>query len=270
MYKGDTLHIWEQRLTQASHCPDELRDTATWHHPLYRGQKLVSKNRYYTLWFRDNGNLELYKKYFENRENLIWATNTPDSDATVFTFKKNGKLVLRNDDKETVWSSHCQLGKQVADRDHLRVKLTNYGSLVASNGDDQVFWCSNTSNKLKTKFFFAHQIHENTTLFQGQVLMSKNMARRLIVQNDGNLVIYDSRDTALWNSETNGQGEAPYKLRMQDDGNMVLYDAEDSVIWTSGTDNQGEGCRKAKLSNDGKFKIVDSEGTELWCQDIPL
>lgn len=116
----------------------------------------MSRNRYYVLWFRNNGNLELYKKYFENADNLIWETDTRDCDATVLTFKKNGKLVLRNDYKETAWSSHCELGKAVADRDQLKLKLTNYGSLVASNGDDMVFWCSNTSNKLKTKFFFAH------------------------------------------------------------------------------------------------------------------
>lgn len=149
--------------------------------------------------------------------------------------------MLKNDDKEVSWSSHCELGKKVADREQLMVKLTNYGSLVACNGRDMVFWCSNTSSKLKTKFFFAHQIHEGTTLYQNQVLMSKNMARRLLVQNDGNLVIYDSRDTAIWNSETGGQGEAPYKLRMQGDGNLVLYDVNDQALWATGTDNQGEG-----------------------------
>lgn len=87
--------------------------------------------------------------------------------------------------------------------------------------------------------------------------MSKNMARRLIVQNDGNLVIYDSRDKALWSSETNGQGEGPYLLRMQDDANLVLYDINDTPIWATGTDGQGEGRRKAKLTNDGVFKVVD-------------
>lgn len=99
--------MWAERLTQASHDPNEMRDHCNWHHPLRRGQKLVSRNRYYVLWFRDNGNLELYKKYFENNENLIWESDTRDCDATKFTFKKNGKLVLTNDDKEVSWSSHC-------------------------------------------------------------------------------------------------------------------------------------------------------------------
>lgn len=222
------------------------------------------------LWFREDGNLQLYKKYFENGHNIIWETDTAGCDATKLTFKKNGKLVLQDEDKNTTWSSHCELGKGVADRDLLQVKLTDYGSLVASNGPDMVFWCSNTSNKLKTKFFFGHQVHEGTTLFQGQVLMSKNMARRLMVQNDGNLVVYDSRDRAVWSSETSGQGEGPYLLRMQDDANLVLYDVNDTPIWASATDGQGEGRRKAKLTNDGVFKVVDEMGEVLWAVETPL
>ena len=57
---------------------------------------------------------------------------------------------------------------------------------------------------------------------------------KLVVQGDGNLVLYDANSTALWNSSTSGQGVAPYKLVLQDDHNLVLY-AAGGPIWSSGT-----------------------------------
>ena len=58
---------------------------------------------------------------------------------------------------------------------------------------------------------------------------------KLVVQGDGNLVLYDANSTALWNSGTNGQGVAPYRLVLQDDHNLVLYDGNDQPLWSTNT-----------------------------------
>jgi len=39
---------------------------------------------------------------------------------------------------------------------------------------------------------------------------------------------------ATWAIGTRG-GSAPYTLKMQDDGNLVLYDSTSSAVWASGT-----------------------------------
>ncbi|MFT5679980.1 MAG: hypothetical protein ACI8RZ_000885 [Myxococcota bacterium] len=52
-----------------------------------------------------------------------------------------------------------------------------------------------------------------------------------IVQNDGNLVIYDSNSKAIWSSGTSGQ--KTIYLAVQDDGNLVLY--KQTPLWSSGT-----------------------------------
>ena len=67
---------------------------------------------------------------------------------------------------------------------------------------------------------------------------------RVIMQNDGNLVLYDSTNNPMWNSSTNGKGTWPYKLIMQDDGNLVVYDTTRAVIWASGTNNKLKRRRK--------------------------
>jgi hypothetical protein len=60
-----------------------------------------------------------------------------------------------------------------------------------------------------------------------------------ILQEDGNLVVYQkgtcSPSDALWSSRTHGKGAGPYRLAMQDDRNIVLYDAKDAVNWASNT-----------------------------------
>ena len=52
--------------------------------------------------------------------------------------------------------------------------------------------------------------------------------------NRRNLVRYAGAGPS-WASNTPGQGTAPYRLIMQNDGNLVLYDSNDSIIFQTGT-----------------------------------
>jgi hypothetical protein len=56
-----------------------------------------------------------------------------------------------------------------------------------------------------------------------------------MMQNDANLVIYDSHDRSVWASNTQHKGSPPYCLVMQNDGNLVRYDANNHPIWASNT-----------------------------------
>ncbi|GAX84520.1 hypothetical protein CEUSTIGMA_g11940.t1 [Chlamydomonas eustigma] len=70
-------------------------------------------------------------------------------------------------------------------------------------------------------------------------------AASIVMQNDGNLVIYDSNKKPLWACcikspgmpdgtsmvHRGGGGTAPFNLQMQDDGNLVVYDATISPKW---------------------------------------
>jgi len=107
------------------------------------------------------------------------------------------------------------------------------------------------------------QIYSGECLYSNQAIESPNLCFQLIMQNDGNLVMYRRRTgEALWNSGTsrgctnracmqgdgnfvtycNGQatwssgtpGNNGATLFMQDDGNVVVY-ANNRAIWSSGT-----------------------------------
>lgn len=58
------------------------------------------------------------------------------------------------------------------------------------------------------------------------------------MQHDGNFVIYDNRDgSAIWATGT--FGTSGRKLIMQDDGNLVLYDRFNAAIWSSQSFGRG-------------------------------
>jgi len=69
------------------------------------------------------------------------------------------------------------------------------------------------------------------TLPVGGQLLSGNKLYRFEVHADGELVLYDNYSSkTMWSSKSKGD---PKALVMQDDGNLVLYAKNGSVIWAS-------------------------------------
>jgi len=56
---------------------------------------------------------------------------------------------------------------------------------------------------------------------------------RAVMQTDGNFVVYNSANVALWQSHTYGNPGA--YLDIQDDGNLVVYNSANQPIWRTGT-----------------------------------
>ena len=91
------------------------------------------------------------------------------------------------------------------------------------------------------------------------------------VQNDGNFVIYSTkqtngigRDNAIWASNTQNKGKAPYQLKMQEDGNLVLSDSDKNGVWASNVYNVGWGPYAAVMQDDGNLVVYDVNGKVVW------
>src|SRR5271165_305894 len=81
---------------------------------------------------------------------------------------------------------------------------------------------------------------------------------RVLLQNDGNLVVYD-RWQARWASGTNGQSVS--QCIMQTDGNLVIY-GYDGPIWASNT--SGNPGAYLNMQNDGNLVIYLPGGSPIW------
>lgn len=75
-------------------------------------------------------------------------------------------------------------------------------------------------------------------LYEGQSITSGTVAGdvTLIMQTDGNLVLYSPTGRACWASNTQWNGT--YAI-YQNDGNFVVYDSGNHALWASNTVDDG-------------------------------
>ena len=96
------------------------------------------------------------------------------------------------------------------------------------------------------------------------VLSSQNGGYNVKMQSDGNLIVYDMTDKAIWATNTSGQGTGPYTLKMQANGNLVVRDSGNVALWSSGTAGQGTPPYRLVMQDDRNLVVYDSTDTSLW------
>jgi len=103
------------------------------------------------------------------------------------------------------------------------------------------------------------QLTANQELTANQSLASCNGEYTLIMQSDGNLVLYQG-STALWASGTVGSGAD--EAIMQGDGNFVVYTGSGTPVWASNT--AGDTGAYLDVQDDGNVVIYGASGSALW------
>jgi nucleoid-associated protein YgaU len=106
----------------------------------------------------------------------------------------------------------------------------------------------------KEVFIVGDRLQDGEKLEVGQSLTSKNGAYKVILQDDGNLVLY-SGDQAVWSTETNGQNVV--RAEVQKDGNFVLY-TPDKPVWH--TDTKGAKDVRLILQDDRNLVLYGFDG----------
>ncbi|MER8186558.1 hypothetical protein [Kitasatospora sp. NPDC094015] len=80
----------------------------------------------------------------------------------------------------------------------------------------------------------------------------------LLMQSDGDLVIYDEFGRVRWSTGTAGRGRT---ARFQQDGNFVVYSGAGRAEWSSGT--YGHPGARLVVQDDGNVVIYD-QGQPVW------
>lgn len=99
----------------------------------------------------------------------------------------------------------------------------------------------------------------NQALSPGQSIRSCDGRFDLVMQGDGNLVLYMAGAGALWHTSTHGT--SANNLVMQGDGNLVLYGSNGTALWHTFT--YGNPGSHLAVQDDGNV-VVYSGSTPLW------
>ena len=104
-------------------------------------------------------------------------------------------------------------------------------------------------------------LNSPATLSQGDSLVSPNGQVRLILQGDGNLVVYQN-GAPKWGTSNLGYAPGTYAV-VQNDGNFVLYNASWSPVWATNT--YGSGPVRLVAQDDGNVVLyrIDN-GVAVW------
>lgn len=108
------------------------------------------------------------------------------------------------------------------------------------------------------------QLNANQQLNTNDVLVPGNNTTKLIMQADGNLVLYrNDNSVALWSTST--WGKPVTHAIMQSDGNFVLYDNSGKAYWATGT--WTDPGSHITLQDDGNLVLYGPNGGALWASN---
>jgi hypothetical protein len=95
-------------------------------------------------------------------------------------------------------------------------------------------------------------LNQGESLSQGQSLQSDNGCFSLVMQTDGNFVLYGNGGRAIWSTRTAGRGGQV--VVMQGDGNLVMYGSGNRAVWAINPGNVGPGARLV-VQDDGNAVV---------------
>ena len=206
---------------------------------LTAGQVLTSPDGHYDLVMQSDGNLVLYLE----TGRALWSTKTAGNPGDHAVMQTNGNLTVYDAGGNALWSTNTA-GDNCA---YLTVQ--NDGNVVLY-GSSGAVWATGTVNSV---------LQPGDELTAGQELYSNSEQFRLIMQGDGNLVLYDGAGRALWATATEGQGGV--RAVMQGDGNFVVYTAAGAPVWNSVTEGKPGG--RLVVQDDGNV-VIYVGSTAVW------
>lgn len=110
---------------------------------------------------------------------------------------------------------------------------------------------------------FVRYMNAGEVLHKGDVLRSPNNLYRLIMQNDGNLVLYffpsiNAGAYSRWSTGSNPNGSY---AAIQFDGNLAVYTSSNTWAWQAGAGGKPANSYKLVLEDDGHLYLGAPTGT---------
>ncbi len=137
-------------------------------------------------------------------------------------------------------NDNCAMASPVTYHQPIQPLLNSYGLIL-----DTVQTCG--------------RMNPGRTLATSRSVTSCDGRFTLVIQGDGNLVLYKAGVGAIWANYVFGSGHV---LAMQTDGNLVVYNAAGTAVWNTGT--WGRNGATLMVQNDGNVVIYNHQAQALW------
>lgn len=138
-----------------------------------------------------------------------------------------------------------------------------YFNLVQENiswfNDPGLYFSLNVASSVSARNTTNTSLAKGNNLTTQQHLLSPDMNSALVLQGDGNLVLYNDF-RAVWSSHT--AGSKATRLTLQNDGNLVLYTASGKAVWH--TETAGSDASTLKLQTDGNLVLYNPSNVARW------
>lgn len=217
---------------------------------LYPNRYILSSDDRFLLILQGDGNLVEYGPGYQ----VVWSSGTGGQSVAYATLQaSDGNFVLYSPSGSVVWSTGT--GGQGA----TKAVIQSDGAFALVNSSGTQVWSNGHGGQLSgLTAVGSNQLAAGSNLTANHYLQSSDGRYSLVMQSDGNLVLYGPAYQVLWATYTSGTS-ASYATLQQSDGNFVLYDGNGNAVWNWGT--SGSGATKAVVQADGNFVLTNSSGT---------
>lgn len=212
-------------------------------------QYIVSGNVQYALIMQSDGNLAEY-----SGGSAIWANNKSGNPGAYLGLQSDGNIVEYTSSGKSIWATNTN-GQSLA-----YLVIQSDGNLVAYNTKGSPIWANNTGGHPTGIYFGSDRLYNGNMLSSSYYIRSSDLRYALLMQADGNLILFGPGYHVLWASGTNGNPGA--YLGLQNDGNIVIYSSSGKAIWATNTN--GQSLSYLIMQSDGNLVAYSPSGSAIW------
>lgn len=226
LYNSSNIALWSTGTVSTPSHLNKVNTSLPYNGVLYPGQFIQTADKAHTLVLQNDGNLVEYNA----SGRPIWASGT-QGENNILVSQGDGNIVMYKTNGQAIWASGTN-GRGNS------LSIQPGGTLTVTSGNNSLFL--------------------NKPLYSGQAIQTADRAYALALQNDGNLVLYNSAGQAIWATGTRGAGNV---LVSQTDGNIVLYANNGVPLWATGTRGFGN---VFAVQSDGNLVVYANNGSPFW------
>lgn len=217
---------------------------------LTAGQDRRSPDGAYRLVMQGDGNVVVYA----SAGRVVWSSGTSRSPGARLVMQGDGNLVIYNAAGTPIW--HTRSSGHPGARAAMQID----GNLVVYSSANKVLWSSGPDRLRFPPAPTGDTLSGGRQLSTGQSLTAANGRYRLVMQSDGNVVVYAGDGRAAWSSGTSRSPGS--RLVMRTDGNLVIVNPAGAVVWQTRT--AGHAGSRTVLQSDGNVVVYTTGNRPIW------